>query len=375
MGASRKAVAIGGGTGLPTVLRCLLDLGYSATAVVTMADDGGSSGALRRELGMLPPGDVRNCLVAMAAAPDGVRASMMQYRFKQGDGLVGHALGNLAIAALADITGSFPAAIGFVGEWLGVRGQVLPSTLADVVLRGVDRSGEEVLGQERLATNPRPVATVFLEPQLPPAYPAALEAITLADVVIIGPGSLYTSLIPNFLVDGIAQAIRCSDVQCVYVCNVANMRGETLGLDAADHVEALLDHGLEGVIDTVVVHDIDMGADGAGAGGAGAGDADGAGGAAFPLGGPSAPACEPVTASAGALARIRAMGAEVVARDLADPENPFRHSVPVLCQTLAEVLGGNAGETLSGNAGEAPDEGADRSGRMGRVRIKEGEVG
>lgn len=314
-GSGRKAVAIGGGTGLPRVLGSLLDLGFETTAVVTMADDGGSSGALRRELGILPPGDVRNCLVAMAAEPEGMMAQLMQYRFAQGEGLAGHALGNLILAAMADIAESFPKAVETVGEYLDVRGKVLPSTIEDVLLHGVDRSGKEVLGQAELAANPEPVASVFLEPGDPPAYPPVLDAIAEADAIVIGPGSLYTSLIPNFLVAGVADAVRAADARRVYVCNVANMRGETLGLDAADHVQALVDHGLDGAIDIAVVHRCD----------AHAGVCD--------------DSVDPVTADDAALATIASLGVRVVTADLADPVHPLGHLPSALRATLGEVLG------------------------------------
>lgn len=310
----RRAVAIGGGTGLPSVLKCLLDMGFVTTAVVTMADDGGSSGALRRELGMLPPGDVRNCLVAMAEDPAGIRARMIQYRFPQGEGLAGHALGNLVIAALADLADDFPEAIRLVGDYLRVRGTVLPSTLSDVSLHGVDREGTEVIGQAKLAASARPVAAAFLEPANPPAYTPALESIAAADVIVIGPGSLYTSIIPNFLVDGVADAVRNSSAKRVYVCNVANMRGETLGLDAADHVEALLEHGLHDALDVALVHRCDSAR----------GECEGE--------------IEPVFSDASVFDRIAALGVTVVAANLADAGNPVHHSVPALAAVLREVL-------------------------------------
>lgn len=311
----QRAVAIGGGTGLPTVLRTLLDLGFDTSAVVTMADDGGSSGALRRDLGILPPGDIRNCLVAMAQDPEGMSAQLFQYRFAHGEGLAGHALGNLILAALSDVSGDFVAAIDVAGEYLRVRGRVFPSTLADVRLHGVDRSGSEVIGQARLAANVEPVACAFLEPELPPAYPGALDAIASADVIVVGPGSLYTSVIPNFLVAGVADAVRSSSARRVYVCNVANMRGETLGLDAADHVEALLDHGLEGCIDLVLVHRCDT--------------RNGTGDESIDL----------VVADEEVVARIARMGVRVVVKDLADPKDPLRHSRVALLDALREVLG------------------------------------
>lgn len=251
-----KAVAIGGGTGLPKVLWCLIESGFDTAAVVTMADDGGSSGALRSELGMLPPGDARNCLVAMASDPDATLASVFSYRFPHGAGLAGHSLGNLIIAGLTDLKGSFPAALDAAGELLGSRGCVIPSTLDDVVLAADDVAGERVVGQRNVASSRAPIACVhYAGQERATAYPPARAAIESADLVVIGPGSLFTSILPNFLVDGLIDALRSSRAQVVYVCNVANQRGETTGMDAADHVDALLRHGLVDCIDVVLVHD------------------------------------------------------------------------------------------------------------------------
>jgi uncharacterized cofD-like protein len=316
VGADRRAVAIGGGTGLPQVLRCLVDLGFETTAIVTMADDGGSSGVLRRQLGMLPPGDVRNCLVALAAEEDAILSQVFQYRFSGGEGLAGHALGNLIIAALADITGDFSEAVDVAGRYLEVRGRVLPSTLVDVCLRGIDRAGAEVFGQARLARSLEPVEKVFLDPERPEAFPPALEAIHAADVVVVGPGSLYTSIIPNFLVDGVARALQTSTARRVHLCNVANLRGETAGLDAADQVDALLSHGLEGALDLVVVHEptsdsLVMCDDGH--------------------------RVEVVRADAVVRSRIEGRGISVVARDLVDLANPVRHERTALRRVLEEV--------------------------------------
>ncbi len=179
------------------------------TAVVTMADDGGSTGTLRRELGMLPPGDIRNCLVALSEE-DSTLAELFQYRFSAGEGLAGHALGNLIIAALADITGSFSEAITVASELLGARGRVLPSTLDDVLLLAEDSSGQPVIGQANIAVSAGPIACVHAEPAAPAPYPPVLDAIGRADVIVIGPGSLFTSLVPNFLVAGVAEAVRDS---------------------------------------------------------------------------------------------------------------------------------------------------------------------
>jgi uncharacterized cofD-like protein len=317
VGSGRRAVALGGGTGLPSVLSCLVDLGFDTSAVVTMADDGGSSGKLRQQLGMLPPGDIRNCLVALSDDYSGLLGPLFQYRFPEGEGLAGHALGNLIIAALADLTGSFPAAIEAAEHYLHTRGHVYPSTVVDVELHGVDRAGGHLSGQARLAVSPNPLECVHLEPEWPAAYPPALEAIAAADVIIIGPGSLYTSIIPNLLVQGVATAIRESHAFRVYVCNVANMRGETGGLDAADHVEALVEHGLGGAIDLVLVHEpcVD--------GSAVCDDVDGV---------------EPVPAGDAVRARIEALGSEVIAASLADPSDPVRHSRAALCRILERVV-------------------------------------
>lgn len=318
IGAGRSAVAIGGGTGQPVVIRTLLDLGFETSAVVTMADDGGSSGVLREELGILPPGDARNCLAAMAS--DREIAALLSYRFPQGEGLAGHALGNLIIAALTDITGSFPAALEELERHVGARGHVLPSTLADVVLHATDRAGNPVAGQARIAVNPQPVASVRLEPLCPPAYQPALDAVRAADVVVIGPGSLFTSLIPNFLVEGMADALRESKARRIYVCNVANMRGETCDLDAEDHVRALTDHGLAGALDVVLLHD--------------------AQGVATPGGvcDDATHEVEPVTAGPEAIERIRAIVPEVFVADLADPLDPVRHDEARLRAVLTEVV-------------------------------------
>ena len=317
VGSGRGAVAIGGGTGLPSVLGCLVELGFETSAVVTMADDGGSSGKLRQQLGILPPGDVRNCLVALSDEFSGLLGPLFQYRFPEGEGLAGHALGNLILAAFADITGSFPAAIEAAEHCLHTRGHVYPSTLVDVELHGVDRAGGRLSGQARLAVSSNPLECVHLEPEWPAAYPPALEAIRAADVIVLGPGSLYTSLIPNLLVEGVSEAIRESNALRVYVCNVANMRGETGGLDAADHVSALTEHGLEGAIDLVVVHvpcsDTAVVCD----------DVDGV---------------EPVAADESVRARIEALGPRVIAEDVADPTDPVRHSRSALCRVFERVV-------------------------------------
>lgn len=302
----RAAVAIGGGTGLPLVLKCLLRGGFDTTAVVTVADDGGSSGQLRRELGMLPPGDLRNCLVALAD-PESELARVFQYRFAEGEGLAGHALGNLIIAALADLEGGFAEGVEEAGRLLAIRGRVLPSTLEDVVLSGRDALGEIVTGQAKVAVSEGPVTSVCLDPNSPKGYPPALEAIEAADVIVIGPGSLFTSIIPNFLVAGVADAVRGSRAKVIYVCNVANLRGETHGMDAADHVDALVRHGLGGLIGYALIDSSHL-----------AGSAE-------------------VNGGAEALSRIEALGVRPVVADLADPSVPAHHHPDRLFDALKEV--------------------------------------
>lgn len=297
---ARRAVAIGGGTGLPNVLSCLLRLDCETTAVVTVADDGGSSGHLRRELGMLPPGDARNCLVALADPANPV-GRLFQYRFPHGEGLAGHALGNLIIAALADIEGSFPRALDDAARLVGARGRVLPSTLDDVVLVALDVEGTRIVGQVKVAENETPIAKVCYEGPEPDVYPPVVEALAAAELVVIGPGSLYTSILPNFLVHGVTDALRATPAKVVYVCNVANQRGETGGMDAADHVAALVAHGLDGVIDIAVVHDTD----------------------AHPLGGGGV---QPVAGGRAEADRIRALGVDVLHADLVDLDDPRHHS-------------------------------------------------
>ncbi len=302
----RSGVAIGGGTGLPLVLGCLVRAGLDPTAVVTVADDGGSSGELRRELGILPPGDIRNCLVALSE-PGNELARVFQYRFGGEGRLGGHALGNLVIAALADLEGGFAEGVEAAGRLLGVRGRVIPSTLADVVLSGRDASGRLITGQANVAMSEGPIRAVCVEPAAPEPNPAAIEAIVHADVIVIGPGSLFTSIIPNLLVARIAEAVASCHGTVVYVCNVANQRGETIGMDAADHVDALCAHGLEGALDVVLVADD--------------GSADGG-----------------VAAHPQALARIAARGITVVTAPLVDRANPMHHDPAKLCAALSAVV-------------------------------------
>ena len=253
----RRVVAIGGGTGLPVVLTALKRyLGgriADLTAVVTVTDDGGSSGRLREELNILPPGDIRNCLVALADV-EPLMAQLFQFRFPGDGALGGHSFGNLFLAALAEVTGSFLQGIRTAGKVLAVQGTILPSTLESVTLRAELADGTIVHGESKLRQGKHPVRRVFVEPAGVRALPEVLEAIGRADAVVLAPGSLYTSLVPNLLVGGVAEALRKAAGLRVYVANLMTEPGETDGLTLGDHVEALYTHGGRGLVDGVVVH-------------------------------------------------------------------------------------------------------------------------
>jgi len=218
-----------------------------------MADDGGSTGRLRRELGMPPPGDLRNCLVALASEERAELAHIVDYRFIEGEGISGHSLGNLMLAAAADDLQSFEQAVKLFEDMLQVQGRVLPSSFDDLVLHGFDRKGEEIYGQASLTCSPTAIAAVELNPARPAANEEAVEALLQADSIVIAPGSLFTSIIPNLLIPDILQAIKDSSAQLVYCCNVANMKGETANFTAADYIATLGRYGLEGHIDTVLL--------------------------------------------------------------------------------------------------------------------------
>ncbi|MBX6376999.1 MAG: YvcK family protein [Clostridia bacterium] len=243
---------MGGGTGLATLLRGLKAYTHHITAIVTVTDDGGSSGRLRGELGIPPPGDIRNCLVALAEA-EPLMEQLFQYRFSRGS-LAGHNLGNLLIGALTDVLGDFEAALRAASAVLAVRGQVLPSTLSNVQICARFRDGRVVCGETRLVATGAPIDSVFLQPPDVHAPPAAVEALEAADLIVLGPGSLYTSVLPNLLVRDLARALRASRGLKVYVVNVMTQPGETDGYTAADHVSAVLRHAGEGSVDCVLVN-------------------------------------------------------------------------------------------------------------------------
>ncbi|MEB3829412.1 gluconeogenesis factor YvcK family protein [Phormidium sp. CCY1219] len=233
-----KIVAIGGGTGLSTLLRGLKPYSANITAIVTVADDGGSSGRLRRENGVLPPGDIRNCLAALADE-EKLLTELFQYRFKAGNGLKGHSFGNLFLTAMSDISGDLEQAIAASSKVLAVRGQVLPSTLCDVNLWAQLADGRRIHGESSITEAKGKIVKIGCTPASPPPLPKAIQAIKEADFVILGPGSLYTSVIPNLLVPEIRRAIAQSPVPKIYVCNIMTQPGETDGYTVADHIRAI----------------------------------------------------------------------------------------------------------------------------------------
>jgi len=233
-----KIVAIGGGTGLSTLLRGLKEYSANITAIVTVADDGGSSGRLRREMGVLPPGDIRNCLAALADE-ERLLTELFQYRFTAGDGLTGHSFGNLFLSAMCEIEGDLEQAIAASSKVLAIRGQVLPATLSDVHLWAKLADGRRIHGESSITEAKGKIVTIGCIPPNPPALPKAVQAILDADFIIIGPGSLYTSIIPNLLVPEIAEAVASRNVPRIYVCNIMTQPGETDGYSVSDHIKAI----------------------------------------------------------------------------------------------------------------------------------------
>ena len=245
-----RIVVLGGGTGLSTLLRGLKRVSTNLTAVVTVFDDGGSSGRLRREQGILPPGDIRNCLVALAEA-EPLLTKLFTHRFKGGD-LDGHSFGNLFIASMTQVTGDLETAVKECSKVLAIRGRVLPTTLRDVVLCAEMADADLAIVGE--GGSGHAIRRVFLKPARVPALQDVLEAIAEADLIVLGPGSLYTSVLPNLLVDGVVEALRRSPALKVYVCNVMTQQGETRGFRASDHVRVLLEQGGKGLFDYVLVN-------------------------------------------------------------------------------------------------------------------------
>ena len=309
-----RVVAVGGGNGLAALLRGLKTHTSNLTAVVTMADDGGSSGALRRDMGMPPPGDLRNCLVALAD-DESMMSRLFQYRFPDGGGLQGHSFGNLFMAALAEVTGDFELAVQESTHVLKVRGRVLPSTLADIVLHAELEGGGRVSGESTITAAERLPRHVWITPEAPRALPQALSALRHADVVVLGPGSLYTSIIPNLLIPEVRDAIKETRAWVLYVCNVMTQAGETDGYTAADHLEALHRHGLNGLVDVVLVNDTPVSPD--------------------LIASYARSGARPVVSDD---ERLRAMGVKVVHASVAAESNVVRHDSARLAQSILHIV-------------------------------------
>ncbi len=258
-----KIVAIGGGTGLSTLLRGLRP--YAAppaissrpavdiTAIVTVTDDGGSSGRLRREFDVLPPGDIRNCMVALSE-DEALLSRLFQYRFPSGRGLKGHSFGNLFLAALSNVTGDFAQAVRVSSEVLAIGGRIYPSTATNVLLEAILEDDSKVAGETEISKSRRRIERIVLRPRRCRPLPETLQAIAEADLITFGPGSLFTSVIPNLLVEGIPDAIRRSPAVKAYVVNLMWQPGETVNFSASDHVKAILKHSCDGLLDCVVVN-------------------------------------------------------------------------------------------------------------------------
>lgn len=248
-----RIVVIGGGTGLPVLLRGLKKYPVDITAIVTVADDGGSSGRLREELNIPPPGDVRNVLAALSEVEPLIE-EMFQHRFKAANDLSGHSLGNLILAAMTSITGNFMYAIQEMSKVLNVKGKVLPASNQSVVLHAVFEDGKIVSGESKIPNCGKKIKRVFLTPKDVEPLPETLEAIREADLIVIGPGSLYTSILPNLLVPGIGDEVANAKAKKVYICNLMTQAGETLHYTASDHVRAIYEHMKKTCIDTILVN-------------------------------------------------------------------------------------------------------------------------
>ena len=310
-----KAVVIGGGTGAPISIRTLLSMGVTTSAVVAMADDGGSTGVLRDQAGVTAPGDIRKCLTAMAGNPDDALTKAFKVRF----GFAGnHTLGNLMLSALEVTSGSFPEAISVCEEILSARGHVHPSTLDRVTLVAKTSDGRTLEGQAVACHSRSSLKKVVLRSDSEiVAYGPAVDAIKEADLVVLGPGSLFTSIVPNLIVPGIVEAIRASRATCVFVCSLADMQGETRGMTAIEHYRALCAHGMAGLVDYMLVQDPAETAQA---------DAD-------------QPTVRPVSLSDEDRAAIEAEGTRVLVRSLVAEGRPTWHDPAKLRHVFAEVLG------------------------------------
>jgi uncharacterized cofD-like protein len=248
-----KIAAIGGGTGMPNVLRGMKKYTANLSAIVTVADDGGSSGRLRKDYGIIPPGDIRNCIVALADE-ETLIGKLFQYRFGKKGELAGHSFGNLFITAMSHVVGDMPSAINESSKVLAIHGQVHPVTLANITLKAKLKDGRRITGESNIPKAKGAIERVYISPANCVPYPAAIDAIKNADVVVIGPGSLYTSIIPNLIVDGVGKAMRNKRSLKIYICNIMTQQGETDGYKVSDHIKAMFAHAGEGILDYVIAN-------------------------------------------------------------------------------------------------------------------------
>jgi uncharacterized cofD-like protein len=320
-GSGKRLVAVGGGTGLSALLRGLKhyvgsDRLRQLTGVVTVTDDGGSSGRLRREFGVLPPGDIRNCIVALADDED-LLARLFQYRFPNGDGLLGHSFGNLFLTALTGITGDFHQAILTAESILSVRGKICPATVQDVRLRGRGASGRVYEGESAIGTSGEALDGLELDPPAPPAFPPAIVALERSDLILLGPGSLYTSILPNLLIPGIRQAVNKSPAHTVLLLNLMTQPGETDGMSGLDHLRAVERFAGQGLVDAVLVNSAEI--------------------PAYLLEHYAETGSEPVGVDRAA---IEAMGIQVIEADLLAAGDLIRHDPAKLARAVMDLLGG-----------------------------------
>jgi uncharacterized cofD-like protein len=310
-----KVVALGGGTGMSNLLAGLKSYTADITAVISVADDGGSSGKLRKEFDILPPGDIRKCLIALSDdAP--LMEQLLRYRFPEEE-LSGHSFGNLFLTVLTRLSGDFGEAVREANRMLSVRGRVLPATLESIQLVATHPDGTQTVGQRKVSESAQPIQSVRLEPPPPRAAPDILRALAGADLIVIGPGSLYTSVIPNLLIPGIPEAIAARTGACVYVANVAATEGETRGMSLADHLEAIRRNLPTGSLDCVLIN---------------SGAPDAAAAAAF------------VAKSSRRLlldgedGLAESSGHRYIREDVVDPINPAWHSPPKLARALMDIV-------------------------------------
>lgn len=334
-----RAVCIGGGTGVPTSLKALRKLGIQPDAIVSVADDGGSSGLLRTHTGQVPPGDLRKCLVALASDQQNPWVKAFRKRFEYAND---HTLGNLMLTALQETTGSLRESIALCEELLQAQGHVYPATMESVLLLGTTQDGQKMVGQSTICNSETALAQVALSPADAVANPDATRAIEQADIIVLGPGSLFTSIIPNILISGIHEAIQRSAAALVFVCPVADIQGETWGLDAAELIEALEKHGLANRLDYVIANEQAVPKQSGNITGYFAAigtDMQGTSGVEQAY----KPAMRPVLLSEKTVTSIREKGIKVLIREMQDAHYASWHDPDLLAKALASIIADSKG--------------------------------